>query len=102
VTELLFGCSTCARPLEHRPGPGRPRRYCSAACRQRAYVERLRRAAEPELAAARTDLAAVRDELAELDGVVEDLRRDEVLRRSDVEVREALQLLLAAIPRRRR
>jgi RNA polymerase sigma-70 factor (ECF subfamily) len=34
-------CGVCGRPLPPRPpGPGRASRYCSAACRQRAYRER--------------------------------------------------------------
>ena len=33
-------CATCARTLPLRPGPGRPARFCSAACRQAAHRRR--------------------------------------------------------------
>jgi hypothetical protein len=95
-------CDVCGRGLDQPTGAGRPRRYCSAACRQKAYVERLRRSAEPALADARGRLDALEDRLAALDGVVDDLERDRILERQDPEVREALGLLLAAIPRQRR
>ncbi|WP_121751216.1 hypothetical protein [Streptomyces sp. E2N166] len=42
-------CAACARPIPVRvvsilqPRPGRPRRYCSNACRQKAYRARRKR-----------------------------------------------------------
>ncbi|WP_101786659.1 TetR/AcrR family transcriptional regulator [Nonomuraea indica] len=40
----IAGCPECGAPVE-RPASGRPRAYCSAACRQRAY---RRRRSSPE------------------------------------------------------
>lgn len=37
-------CDVCPRPLD-QPATGRPRRYCSPACRQAAYATRQRRKA---------------------------------------------------------
>lgn len=33
-------CTVCATPIPASTGPGRPSRYCSASCRQRAYRAR--------------------------------------------------------------
>ncbi len=30
-------CATCDKPIEAHSGAGQPRRYCSDACKQRAY-----------------------------------------------------------------
>ncbi|MFJ2399812.1 XF1762 family protein [Streptomyces xanthochromogenes] len=35
--EILCDAVGCGRPFPLRPGPGRPARYCSDACRQRAH-----------------------------------------------------------------
>ncbi|HJP76499.1 MAG TPA: sigma-70 family RNA polymerase sigma factor [Pseudonocardiaceae bacterium] len=41
-------CGTCGKPLTRQPGrPGRASRYCSPACRQRAYRERSAPQADP-------------------------------------------------------
>jgi endogenous inhibitor of DNA gyrase (YacG/DUF329 family) len=32
-------CATCEKPIEPNPGRGQPRRYCSNACKQKAYRE---------------------------------------------------------------
>jgi hypothetical protein len=52
-------CRNCARPLPVRRGPGRPRRYCSANCRDEAWQKRLKR---ERARAARTE--AQREHLA--------------------------------------
>jgi hypothetical protein len=44
---LYLICLQCQRILEPAAS-GRPRRYCSAACRQRAYRQRARAAAQDE------------------------------------------------------
>ena len=31
-------CRSCGAPISQTPGPGRPRVYCSSACRARRYV----------------------------------------------------------------
>ncbi|MFF2848787.1 TetR/AcrR family transcriptional regulator [Streptomyces sp. NPDC058001] len=44
-TRDVKGCEVCGNPVDRNPA-GRPRTYCSRACRQRAY--RLRGAADPQ------------------------------------------------------
>ncbi|PJL15282.1 hypothetical protein B9Y66_09900 [Stenotrophomonas maltophilia] len=43
-TEFEFRCEVCGRPLRNQ-ATGRPRRYCTDACRQKAH--RIRRALQP-------------------------------------------------------
>jgi len=33
-------CESCGAPIAQLPGPGRPRRFCGDACRQRAHHDR--------------------------------------------------------------
>ena len=42
-------CRTCGRSLPPRTGRGRAARYCSPACRQKAYRERRQPPGVPEL-----------------------------------------------------
>jgi len=35
-----MSCAVCQKEIQVSPGAGRPRKYCSKACRQRAYRER--------------------------------------------------------------
>jgi hypothetical protein len=37
---VALRCRWCGRALPARDGPGRPRRYCRAGCRQQAYLAR--------------------------------------------------------------
>ena len=91
-------CRWCGRRLPERTGPGRPRRYCRAGCRQAAHLAR-------KLAAAHGlgdgDVIIDRERLEELQGLlyclqaaIEDVDRDLVGRPSAREVREALDWLL--------
>ncbi|HEY2331442.1 MAG TPA: hypothetical protein VGH94_05950 [Acidimicrobiales bacterium] len=95
-------CRWCARPIEARPGPGRPALYCRRSCRQRDYEAR-RRAAElglsdSELVMARDELEALRDALYVLEAAVEDVDRDLAAAGGDpAEVRRALTWLLDAV-----
>jgi hypothetical protein len=76
-------CSWCRRVLPAPPGPrgpGRPRRFCSHACRQRDYEARRRaqelRIGEHELIVTRAALDALRDDLYVLACAVQDVERD--------------------------
>jgi Lon protease-like protein len=83
-----------------RPGPGRPRRFCRASCRQADYVARQRRheagLSEAELIVARAELEELRDRIYMLEAAVEDVERDRLEAASPQELAEALQWLLEA------
>ena len=61
-------------------GPGRPRAFCSQACRQRDYIARLRAQeaglSEAELVVTREELETLHDQLYVLEAAVEDVERD--------------------------
>lgn len=91
-------CRWCGRRLPERDGPGRPRRYCRAGCRQQAHLAR-------KLAAAHGlgdgDVIVDRDRLEELQGAlycleaaIEDVDRDLAGPATAQEVRDALGWLL--------
>jgi hypothetical protein len=93
-------CEGCGRRFA-RAATGRPRRWCSAACRQRAYQDRVRGAdaldVEDRLVEARDALAVASDRLAVLAGAVDDVERDLAAGRTDPdELRGALEWLLEA------
>jgi hypothetical protein len=73
-------CATCRRRLTRRPGPGRPARFCSQACRQRAYLERTRAAeaagVEERLREATQQLEALRDAADVLRRALADVERE--------------------------
>jgi hypothetical protein len=33
-------CQNCGKSIRRKSGPGRPRKWCSRGCRQRAYMRR--------------------------------------------------------------
>ena len=73
-------CGWCHRPLPQFPGAGRPRRFCSAAHRQRAYEAR-RRADSLELphgqvVVSEEDLRRVHDRIYRLESAIEDVVAD--------------------------
>ena len=74
------GCRWCGRPFDVRPGRGRPRLFCSGACRQKDFVSRLRSRdaglTETELVITRAELEDLRDKLYVLECAIEDARRD--------------------------
>lgn len=91
-------CRWCGRKLPDRNGPGRPRRYCRAGCRQAAHLAR-------KLAASHglgdDDVIIDREKLEELQGLlyclqaaIEDVDRDLTGKVSAREVRESLDWLL--------
>ena len=73
-------CGWCHRPLPQFPGAGRPRRFCSAAHRQRAYEAR-RRADSLQIPAGQVivseeDLRRLHDRLYLLESALEDVEAD--------------------------
>jgi hypothetical protein len=81
-------------------GPGRPRLFCKAGCRQADYLARQRSAelgiSEHELVVTRTALDELRDKLYVLECAVEDARRDVD---SGGDARESLEWVIeAAVP----
>ena len=96
-------CRWCRRVLPERPGPGRPREFCSQRCRQWDWVSRQRarelQISDDELVIARAELEALHDDLYVLACAVEDTERDLAAlgaRPSTAEVRELLDWLLGA------
>lgn len=93
-------CRWCSRALEARLGPGRPREFCGASCRQADYIARQRRAeaglSESELIITRSALESLRDRIYVLEAAVEDVERDLETAETDQDLRDALAWLLAA------
>ncbi len=73
-------CAWCRRILPERTGPGRPKKFCSQACRQWDWVHRQRadelQLSENELVVARDALDQLRDDLYVLACAIEDTERD--------------------------
>lgn len=93
-------CRWCGRPLEIAGGPGRPRQFCKAGCRQADYIARQRSAElginESELVITRAALDDLRDRLYVLEAAVEDVERDLPEAEGEQDLRDALGWLLAA------
>ncbi len=93
-------CRWCGRPFEVVGGPGRPRQFCKASCRQADYVARQRNAelgiSEAELVVTRAALDDLRDRLYVLEAAVEDVDRDLEAADGEQDLRDALSWLLAA------
>ncbi len=86
-----------------RAGPGRPRLFCKASCRQADYIARQRSAElginESELVITRAALDDLRDRLYVLEAAIEDVDRDLAATSDEQVLRDALDwLLLAARP----
>ena len=96
-------CRWCGRRLEARKGPGRPREFCRASCRQQDYLRRQRALdaglAEHELVVTRTELDDLHDRLYELEAAIEDVERDLEAGASPAEQRDALDWLIGAARR---
>ena len=73
-------CEWCRTPLPARDGVGRPRRFCSQACRQWDWVARQRATElqlnENELVMTRGELHALRDYIFVLKCAIDDVERD--------------------------
>ena len=95
-------CRWSRRALPARPGPGRPRVFCSQRCRQWDWVARHRarelQLSENELVVAREELDALHDELYVLACAVEDVERDlgAAGQPTPAELRDAVEWLLTA------
>jgi hypothetical protein len=93
-------CRWCGRPIEERPGPGRPADYCRPSHRQRDYEARRRSAelglSEAELVVTRHALDELRDQLYILECAIEDVGRDLADDDSQETTRRSLDWLLEA------
>jgi hypothetical protein len=94
-------CSWCHRPLELRPGAGRPRLFCSRSHRQRAYEAR-RRADQLHIPpdqsiVATSDLRTLHDRLYRLEAAVDDVRADLVAPGGTDDYRLAYEHLMDAV-----
>lgn len=94
-------CGWCRRPLPPPKPTGRPRRYCSQACRQWDWVARRgardAQITEEQLVLARTQVDELHDAVYVLTCAVEDAERDlEALgaKAGPEELREIVQWLL--------
>jgi hypothetical protein len=91
-------CLWCGRKFAVKAGPGRPRVYCKASCKQRDYEARHRAQelglSENELVITREELESTRDRVFVLACAVEDVERD--LTNGDTDEVSALRTLLDA------
>lgn len=93
-------CRWCGRKLAIGEGPGRPRQFCTQACRQKDYIARLRAQdaglSEAELVVTRDELDALHDKLYVLEAAIEDIERDLSSSSTKQEYVEAVEWLLDA------
>jgi len=73
-------CSWCRLPIQRSTGAGRPRRFCSQACRQWDWVARQRAnelaLSEDELVITRSELDTLRDQIYVLQCAIHDVEHD--------------------------
>ncbi len=90
-------CRWCGRPLPEPQGPGRPRRFCRAGCRQQAYLARKLAAShglgDDEVVVGRTALEDLQSRLYCLQAALEDIDRDLAVAAEPTDVAEALAWL---------
>ncbi len=76
----LAKCAWCRSPLPAQTGAGRPRRFCTQACKQWDWVARQRASelalSEDELVIARSELDALRDHIFILKCAIDDVEQD--------------------------
>ena len=93
-------CRWCHRPIDERGGAGRPREFCSASHRQRAFEARRRAAAlsvpEGQSIVADADLRRLHDGLYRLEAAVEDVKGDLTSGARRADYRDAFEHLLDA------
>jgi len=94
-------CRWCRRLVPPRPGPGRPKEFCSQACRQWDWVGRQRarelQISEDELVVTRKELDSLYDDLYVLACAVADTEAELQTTRLTVPgLKEALNWLLEA------
>lgn len=94
-------CRWCRKIMAHRAGPGRPKEFCSQACRQWDWVGRQRarelQISENELVVTRQELDELYDDLYVLACAVADTENELKASRASVSsLKEALSWLLEA------
>lgn len=94
-------CRWCRRVVPSRSGPGRPKEFCSQACRQWDWVGRQRarelRISEDELVVARRELDELYDDLYVLSCAMADTEAELRARQHTVKgLKEALTWLMDA------
>lgn len=98
ATDAEQRCRWCGRRLPEREGPGRPRRYCRAGCRQAAHLARRFAAAHglgPEdVIVDRTRLEELQGHLYCLQAAIEDVDGDLAASSTETDLRDALSWLL--------
>lgn len=91
-------CRWCGRRLPERTGPGRPRRYCRAGCRQQAFLARKLAAThglgDDDVVVPRGKVEEWQSHLYCLQAALEDVDRDLAASTDPDEVRHALDWLL--------
>ena len=100
-------CRWCRRVIVRKPGPGRPKQFCSQRCRQWDWVSRQRAAdlalGPNEIVVRRDELDRLHDDLYTLGCAIEDVERDLDSKPSNRELTDAVDWLLqAAKPLRQR
>lgn len=92
-------CRWCGGRFTQQPGPGRPRRYCRASCRQQAHLARKlaagHRLADDEVVVRREDLEAIQSAVYGLQAALEDVAVDLADDDGPTGVRQALDHLVA-------
>ncbi|MEY4228785.1 MAG: hypothetical protein RLZ84_1377 [Actinomycetota bacterium] len=94
-------CRWCRHTIATRQGRGRPREFCSQACRQWDWVARQRatelQLAEDELVVTRSELNEIRDRIYVLECALNDVAGDVDNKRATLEsMRESLRWLIDA------
>jgi len=95
----LTTCRWCRHAIASRAGRGRPREFCSQACRQWDWVAKQRAAelqlAEDELVVARSELDELKDKIFVLACALDDVAGDVDSKRMTLEaMRESLRWLV--------
>ena len=97
----MLRCGWCHRPLDVRPGVGRPRLFCSPSHRQRAYEAR-RRADELHIPDGQcivvvADVNRLHDRLDRLEAAVDDVTADLAATTNSAAYRQAYIHLMDAV-----
>lgn len=94
-------CGWCHRPLAQRKGAGRPRLFCSASHRQRAYEARRRAdqldVPQDQCIVSAADLVRLHDHLYRLEAAAEDVTADLATATGAADYRQAVEHLMDAV-----
>lgn len=94
---VALRCRWCGRTLPSQDGPGRPRRYCRAGCRQQAYLARRLASSyglgDEDVIVDRAQLEDLQGRLYCLQAALEDVDRDLERSAEPREITEALAWL---------